>query len=389
MDQSVSVSEMMYRVFAAMGIIAMASGLSGCAGPPDAIIGIAAPASAVDGAGVTKRDIFVMTTRAASDDPKLMFSGERGAGLKLARVTVTIPPNHQTGKIERPKKGTPDPRKEFAIVDPVLFSDGAELTADLSKELRARPKERQNVLLFVHGYNTTMTAAIMRTAQIANDMDFDGIPVVFSWASRGKTLNYVYDMNSALAARDRLMEGAVLIADAKPQDVDIMAHSMGNLLTVEAIRQANIRGGYNRRGLVSNIILASPDIDVDLFKTQLAGIPKEQRNFFVMISSNDRALSVSKRLAGGINRVGNADAEALAELGVTVVDLSKIDDNTSLHHTKFADSPEVVQLIDRCLADQGYISADDEANVPFQRLATGLASAPILLLGQGDLLLQE
>jgi esterase/lipase superfamily enzyme len=70
-----------------------------------------------------------------------------------------------------------------------------------------------------------------------------------------------------------------------------------------------------------------------------------------------------------------------------VVDLSEIDDNTSLHHAKFADTPEVVQLIGRRLADQGDLAA--ETDVPFKRLATGIASAPIILLGQGDLLINE
>lgn len=377
----------MRRCIAIIAFAIMLDVLSGCAGPPEGIIGIAVPESAINSYGVRKRDIYVMTTRAESDDPALMYSGERGDGLKLARVTVTIPPDHETGKIERPKQEKPDPRKDFTIVDPVRFAEGAQFTADLAKNLGSLPKPERNVLLFVHGYNTTLTAAIMRTAQLANDMDFEGIPVVFSWASRGKTLNYVYDMNSALAARDRLIDGAVLIADAKPAEVDIMAHSMGNLLTVEAIRQAKFEGLYNKRGLVRNIILASPDIDLDLFKTQLADIPKDQRRFFVMISSNDRALSVSKKIAGGVNRVGNADSESLAKLGVTVVDLSEIDDNTSLHHAKFADTPEVVQLIGRRLADQGDLAT--ETDVPFKRLATGIASAPIILLGQGDLLINE
>jgi esterase/lipase superfamily enzyme len=43
--------------------------------------------------------------------------------------------------------------------------------------------------------------------------------------------------------------------------------------------------------------------------------------------------------------VGATDAEELEDLGVTVIDLSRIDDSSSGSHAKFAGSPEVVQLL--------------------------------------------
>ncbi len=120
---------------------------------------------------------------------------------------------------------------------------------------------------------------------------------------------------------------------------------MGNLLTVEAMRQAQLKGLYNKHGRVRTVVLASPDIDKDVFAKQISVFPKEQRNFFVLISEDDKALAFSKRIAGGIDRVGDASAEELADLGVTVIDLSKVDDENNLNHSKFADSPEVVKLI--------------------------------------------
>jgi esterase/lipase superfamily enzyme len=60
-------------------------------------------------------------------------------------------------------------------------------------------------------------------------------------------------------------------------------------------------------------------------------------------------LAVSRKIAGGIDRVGDAQAARLASMGVTVIDLSQVNDRSSLNHTKFADSPEMVQLIGRRL----------------------------------------
>jgi esterase/lipase superfamily enzyme len=151
-------------------------------------------------------------------------------------------------------------------------------------------------------------------------------------------------MNSAFQARDGLVKTAVLLGQTHATGYDIFAHSMGNLLTMEAIRQFALTKTYNKTGRLRSTVPASPDIDVDLFRAQIVAIPREDRQFIVLISHEDRALAVSRHLAGGVPRVGDADAATLSELGVNVVDLSQVEDG-GLHHSKFADSPQVVQLI--------------------------------------------
>ena len=98
-------------------------------------------------------------------------------------------------------------------------------------------------------------------------------------------------------------------------------------------------------GKIRTVVLASPDIDAEVFAKQMSVFPRSDRKFYVLISDNDKALAVSRKIAGGVDRVGDEPGDLLAELGVTVIDLSKVDDTSSLNHTKFADSPEVVQLI--------------------------------------------
>jgi esterase/lipase superfamily enzyme len=76
--------------------------VSGCAGSPDAIIGVdnpRIPAETVSGA--RKHDIFIATTRAPDVDSAILYSGERSDEIGLARVTVSVPPTHVAGKIER------------------------------------------------------------------------------------------------------------------------------------------------------------------------------------------------------------------------------------------------------------------------------------------------
>ena len=123
---------------------------------------------------------------------------------------------------------------------------------------------------------------------------------------------------------------------------------------MEAIRGIGGRQRINSTGRIRNIILASPDIDVDLFAAQLRSIPREQRRFYILTSDDDKALSLSAKIARR-PRVGQLDPEALSSLGVNVIDLSQVEDTSSIHHTKFVDSPEIVQMLgDRILAGDAF-----------------------------------
>ncbi|MEP2703395.1 MAG: alpha/beta hydrolase [Roseibium sp.] len=323
--------------------------LTACSSPPDAIFGVDNPATpAATTKGATKHTIYIATTRAKADDPEVLFTGERKPlSLNFAKVDVYVPPNHKVGYVERPSSVPPDPKKDFVILEPEIFADKTPFKASLNRDLKTRSRDQREVLLFVHGYNTDLVDAVLRIAQFKHDSGFTGIPVLFTWASRGKTLDYVYDLNSALHARDDLLTTADVVASTGLSGLNIVAHSMGNLLTVEAMRQDQLLGSFNNSGKIRTIVLASADIDADVFVKQLQPFPKTARKFYVLISENDKALAFSRRIAGGIDRVGDESGDELVKLGVKVIDLSKVDDTSSLNHSKFADSPEIVQLIGR------------------------------------------
>lgn len=327
------------------------SALASCGSPPANVIGVDDPSNpAANVPGVDTEVVYVATSRAAVSDPTVMFGSKRVQdNLNFIRVEVSIPPTHQTGQIERSRRVPPDPRRDFAILNPQVIEGRSGFIKAVDTELAGRPSNEHDVMLFVHGYNTDLVGSIMRAAQIKRDSGFQGIPVVFAWASLAKTTGYAYDLNSVLQARDWLVETAVDLGKTRTKRMNVVAHSMGNLLAVEAMRQRQLLDRFNSNAKLQSIILAAPDIDVDLFKRQMAVFPKDQRRFYVLISADDKALRISRRLAGGINRVGNDDAEDLAAIGVTVIDVTNIKDPNSLDHSKFSESPEVVQLIGRRL----------------------------------------
>lgn len=339
-------------------ILALALLLTGCAGQQTreliASPGIAASASEIAG----RHRIFVATTRAEADDRKEVFSGGRSPDLHFARVDMTVPAIHKIGEIERRKKNQrPDPAKFFVAADVAGYQDDEAFSKALRADIAAH---EGRALVFIHGYNTAFDGAVYRMTQIAHDAKYSGTPVLFTWASGGKTVDYVYDNNSATAARDQLERTLRLVADSGAKRVDIIAHSMGNWLTMEALRQLAITGERDLDGKLGDVVLASPDIDVDVFKSQMRRYGKPDKPFILFLSGDDRALRISGLIAGNRPRLGGyEDAADIASYGVVAVDLTKVDAGDALNHAKFADNPTLVTLLGERLRQDSSLGAED------------------------------
>lgn len=352
--------------------------VAGCTRPPD-LIGVESPDTPSETVpDLTRHKIFIATTREASEVTGVFFSSGRAPEVGLASVVVTIPPTHVVAQLERPTRLPPDPRTEFTVVEPIVYSADTAFISEVRRELASRPAGERRLLLFVHGYNNTASDAILRMAQFVEDTDFEGVPVLFTWASAANASRYVYDLNSALVARSKLKEITAILERTGAESVEVFAHSMGALLAMEGMVDGAQTGRLDRRvSIINHIILASPDIDFDLFRTQLAELPPAIRDkMYLLVSEDDGALRASRLIAGGVPRVGAADAEELEKLGVTVIDLSEIDDSSSGSHAKFAGSPEVVRLLG---AGMNSVGRFGEHNTPI--LAEILAGAPIRILG--------
>lgn len=345
--------------------------LSGCAGG-DNLHRLLDAVAAEQNATLGPHRLYVVTTRAESRDRKDVFSGERSEELNFARVDVTLPRNHKSGQIEQPRSSARrDPARHFAAGEVALYRSQQSFSTALKASLK---QTGGRALLFVHGYRTPFDASVYRMAQIVHDSKYSGTPVLFSWASRGRTVDYLYDNNSATVARDELEKTLNMLRNAGATRIDIVAHSMGNWLTMEALRQLTLTGNTNVTSHLGDVILASPDIDVDVFKSQLRAIGKPGWPLSVIVSGDDRALLASSILAGNQPRVGDyGDDEDLARLGVTVINLSGVSSGDSLNHAKFADNPLMVQLLGQRLNDDGELAGNgDQISQHIENLAEGL-----------------
>ncbi|WP_245474289.1 alpha/beta hydrolase [Mesorhizobium sp. M2A.F.Ca.ET.042.01.1.1] len=299
-------------------------------------------------------DMLVATTRKPSEDRGQLYSGDRGTAISLNRIVVSIPPdrNRTVGEIQWPLLATPDPEKEFAVlsVDKI-----ASQRAALEWVRKNRNGKRQ-VLIFVHGFNNTYADAVFRFVQIVHDTGTDAAPILFTWPSRGDPFDYLYDKESTNYSR-RALEDLILQATSSPDvaDVTILAHSMGAWLTAEALRDIAMRD-HTIPTKVRNVVFASPDIDIDVFRRQFIEMGATRPHFTIFTSTNDKALQISRLLSGGVSRVGGTDlrpyASVLEELGVSVIDTSDITPRDPLGHSAFADTPDIVRVLGRRLAGQ-------------------------------------
>ncbi|MCD1264819.1 alpha/beta hydrolase [Shinella sumterensis] len=351
--------------------------LAGCAGRPE---GVLVPSGKVV-PGVSTVDLLVATTRAPSSQPGVLFSGERGSELAVSDIVVSIPPDdkRKVGQVQWPKKLPADPMKDFSTVS-VKPIDGAKAANGwLGRNL---PKSRR-VLIFVHGFNNRYEDAVYRFAQIVHDSKTDAAPVIFTWPSRASIFDYSYDKESTNYSRDALEE-LLRAAVNTPQvgEITIMAHSMGTWLAVETLRQMAIRDGRVPKK-IQQVILASPDLDVDVFGQQMRAIGKDKKdrpNFTLFVSRDDRALTLSRRISGNIDRLGQINpAEEpyrtmLEKQGITVLDLTALKSGDRLNHGKFAESPEVVRLIGNRLID-GQSVTDSEVGLGERIGAVALGTA--------------
>ncbi|OCW58435.1 alpha/beta hydrolase [Hoeflea olei] len=340
-------------------LFVLAATLGACASPPE---GVLSPvASTVPDA--TRISILVATTRAPSDNPGLLYSGERGTAVDFDELVVSIPPEkaRKVGEVQWPKKLPPDPAREFATLSAEKFTTVGQV--DAWYERNRSPSGR--LLVFVHGFNTRYESAVYRFAQIAHDSHTDATPVMFTWPSRGSVFDYGYDKESTNYSRSAL-EMLLTRAVAAPEirEITILAHSMGTWLTMESLRQMAIRNhGVPKK--ISNVILASPDLDIDVFRQQLADMGPKRPDFTVFVSKDDRALTLSRRISGNVDRLGQIDIsnpvyrDEFERGGITILDLSALQVGDRLNHSKFAESPEVVRLLGQRLIDGQAVTEQD------------------------------
>ncbi|MGJ0393469.1 MAG: alpha/beta hydrolase [Methylocystis sp.] len=316
--------------------------------------------------------LFVASTRrgeGAADDGRPHFS----------LTAIGVPQNHQPGAIERPSFGGADKSRHFTVLSKRNMEE-EEFYGELAAHVSGRIGVSRDILLYVHGFNTSHDEARFRLAQVVADGGFSGVPALFSWNSRGGLFNYESDKEAATVSRDALEK--VMLSLARTPGVGrvhILAHSMGSWLTMETLRGIALSGHPDLDGKLGEVMLANPDIDLNVFRQQVARV--DPRHVSIFVANNDRALSLSSRIAGDRPRLGAMDPAKpedkaeLDRLGVAVHDISSFSTDF-IGHGAFAEAPDVVRRIGAHIAAPRAQDADKQAIPDFRGEDMGTTSVP-------------
>jgi esterase/lipase superfamily enzyme len=242
----------------------------------------------------------------------------------------------------------------------------------ISEQSGASPKK--DAFVFVHGFNVKFDQALMRASQIAYDIGFTGIPMVYSWPSKGRLANYISDGNNVMNSVPYLLQAIEdLYASGGIERIYLIAHSMGNRAMTDAVvKMQNIAFFENRR--LDQIILAAPDIDAEIFMTQIAPHLPNRSNGRVTLyaSSKDKALLLAKKLSDNYPRAGDAGNAIVCTNGIDTIDASEVDTDL-MGHGYFAETMELLRdihslIITGVAPENRNLDFINEANKQFWRL---------------------
>lgn len=287
-------------------------------------------------------EVFYATDRAATGRPEpAKFYGTQRGNLQYGTATVSIPKGktHKTGELESPVwwkfEFREDPTKHIVLMSLTQMQNAA-----FYRKLQDASAAR-DLFVFVHGFNVTFEDAVRRTAQIAYDLPFPGVPVTYSWPSQGSPKPFGYTADEATVEwTERHLKAFLkdLQARSGAQHIHLLAHSMGNRALTKVLRSI---ASEQPSPLFSQVILAAPDIDADVFERDIAPAMLRAANRFTLYaSSDDQALAASKEVHG-YPRAGQSGESLIVLSGLDTIDASGID-TSLLGHSYFAEQTSLV-----------------------------------------------
>lgn len=299
-----------------------------------------------DNIAATLVTIYYATDRELTgSDVPVEYYGTARSALSVGSAVVSIPPRHRVGVVETPSlwrlEFRPDPRRHV-VLHSVSRSQPDALFGQMQRHLIGAGSDE--AFVFVHGFNVSFAAAARRTAQLAHDMNFAGLPILYSWPSRASTLEYIAD-TSAVRHSGRRLLGFLeqVVARSGAERIHLIAHSMGNRALTDALELFALRNPATAPAF-DQVVFAAPDVDAGLFAEMVRTIRPIARRMTLYASEQDWALKVSRRLHGNAARAGEGGHALLTIEGLDSVDMSAIGEDM-LAHNYYGDTSALGDLL--------------------------------------------
>ncbi len=233
------------------------------------------------------------------------FTSERETSLKFGYFNTRIEPSLGLGMIIDPSKWFLN--EEIQLKDVRTLEKEAFLSK-LRQQVQA--SSYQSLLVVVHGFRESYSSALRKTAFLAHVLDINTPVLVFDWpGDQGSSLRG-YRRARRLAAESgaelaRTLE--LIIKEVQPERLWLLANSMGGQVVADAFSLLHQNADFSdAQTEIENVVLTAPDVDHETFNNQFKQeILDLAQNVTVYVSSNDRALLVSRLINRGL-RLGES-----------------------------------------------------------------------------------
>ena len=230
------------------------------------------------------------------------FGANRENKLKFGLFDTTIEPSLGLGMIINPTEWF---QNEEIQLDHIAKLD----RQDFVKKLRVVVDESpyRSLLIVVHGFRERFPSALRKTAFLGHVLDINSPVLVFDWpGNQGSSLSgYRQARHVAEESGSELAQALELvIRDIQPDKLWLIANSMGGQVVADAFsllyQQSDLADPQTE---LEDVVLTAPDVDLEEFDNQFKHeISALTRSLTVYVSSNDRALLISRLINRGKRR---------------------------------------------------------------------------------------
>ncbi len=289
------------------------------------------------------RFFFVTNRRLGSDGGPLeeRFGKEREEILKFGYFDTRIEPSLGLGMLINATEWFQNEEIQLKAVQELKPAAFVKQARKLVQDSPYR-----SLLVVVHGFKEAFPSALRKTAFLSHVLDVDSPVLLFDWpGNQGSSLSgYRQARRAAEASGAELARTLLLISrEIKPDRLWLIANSMGAQVVVDAFgqlyREADLTDTETE---IEDVVLTAPDVDHDEFNNQFKQeIKALARNLTVYVSSNDRALLMSRIINRG-KRLGEStlnpdqleEAVRVANLVEPGTDLITLVDVTPVNRTR-------------------------------------------------------
>ncbi len=276
---------------------------------------------------------FFVTNRKLKDndeeeeDLASQFSTERESQLKFGFFDTKIEPSVGLGMYINPSEWFQNEEikvKQLESLQQDAFVNKVKKLVDESP--------RRSLLVVVHGFREAFPSALRKTAFLGHILDINSPVLLFDWpGNQGSSLRgYRRARNVAIQSGAELAKTLELInREVKPDKLWLIANSMGAQVVADAFSHLYQNPEFSDADIeFEDVILTAPDVSHEEFNNQFKReIATMARNLTVYVSSNDRALIMSRIINRDVRRGESTLTPDMLDEAIRISQLVSSDDD--------------------------------------------------------------